>query len=300
MQSSGLNSMFRIAHISDLHIPPLPRMSLRQMISKRILGRVSWHVKWKTEHLQEILDTLQAQLRELKPDHICITGDLTFTTLPAEVDRAFDWVSRLGEPRQISLVPGNHDAYVPGALDYALQKWSPWMLDDEGQAGFPYLQRRGPVDIVGLSSAVARPPAISSGHIGRVQLQKTKELLSRIKPDGRPSLLMIHHPPQEGAASAKRALSDRKALQEILCQSPVDLVLHGHLHYPTKAVLDCPSGPIPVLGAASASTIGKRKSTAHFHLIDVETGSGQPQMTVRHYQFDITLKKFTLGETQTL
>ena len=292
--------MFRIAHISDLHIPPLPRVSLRQLAGKRLLGLIAWHHKWKSEHQQTILDALQRHLGETKPDHICITGDITFTTLPAEVDKAFDWISQLGDPQRISLIPGNHDAYVSGALEYALEKWSRWMRDDEGQAGFPYLHRRGPVDIIGLSSAVATPPAMSFGRIGQKQLHKTGVLLDRIRAAHRPSLLLIHHPPQDGAASRKRALSDRGALQELLCRSPVDLVLHGHLHYPTRAVLDGPTGPIPVLGAASASTIGIRKSTAHYHMIEIETGSEQSQMTVQHYQFNIASGDFSLNGTQTL
>ena len=292
--------MFRIAHISDLHIPPLPPISLRQLFSKRLLGLIAWHKKWKNEHQQSILDALQNHLQEINPDHICITGDITFTTLPAEVDRAADWIAQLGDPQKISLIPGNHDAYVPGALDYALEKWSRWMQDDEGQNGFPYLHRRGPVDIVGLSSAVATPPGVSFGRIGQAQLKKTEMLLGKIKNSQRPSVLMVHHAPQDNAASRKRALSDRKALREILCRSPVDLVLHGHLHHPTRAVLDCPSGSIPVLGAASASTIGIRKSVAHYHLIEIETATGQPQITVQHFHFNTISGSFSLSGTQVI
>ena len=292
--------MFRIAHISDLHIPPLQRVPMREFAGKRLLGLLSWHFKWKSEHRMTILDALLAHLQNINPDHICVTGDITFTTLPAEVDRAADWISRLGDPQRISLIPGNHDAYVAGALDYALAKWSRWMRDDEGRTGFPYLHRRGPVNIVGLSSAVATPPAVSLGRIGQTQLEKTEALLSRIRADQRPCLLMIHHPPQDGAASPRRALSDRHKLQELLARSPVDLVLHGHLHYPTRAVLDCPTGPIPVLGAASASTIGGRKSVAHYHVIEIETAVGQPRFTVQHYHYNTVSGNFSLGGTQVL
>jgi 3',5'-cyclic AMP phosphodiesterase CpdA len=290
--------MYRIAHISDLHIPPWPGASLKQLLGKRMLGLVGWHYKWKPEHQQAILEALLVHLNMIKPDHFCITGDITFTTLPAEVDTAREWISRLGDPDRISLIPGNHDAYVPGALNYALTEWSRWMQDDEGQTGFPYLHRRGPVDIIGLSSAVASLPALSYGRLGPLQLEKTEALLRRIKAAKRPSLLLVHHPPQDGAASAKRALSDRKALQGVLSRSPVDLVLHGHLHYPTRATLDGPSGPIPVLGAASASTIGKRKSVAHYHLIEIDTELEQAKMTVQHYFYDPASENFVAGEKQ--
>jgi 3',5'-cyclic AMP phosphodiesterase CpdA len=292
--------MFRIAHISDLHIPPLPRISLRQLASKRLIGQFSWFHKWKSEHRQTVLDALQAHLKEIAADHICVTGDITFTTLPAEVDKAADWFAQLGDATRVSLIPGNHDAYVPGALEYAQEKWSRWMQDDDDHAGFPYLHRRGPVDIIGLSSAVPTPPGISLGRIGQEQLQKTEALLSKISVDQRASLLMVHHAPQDGAAKPRRALSDRKELQQILAGLPVDLVLHGHLHYPTRAALDGPSGPIPVLGAASASAIGGRKSAAHYHVIEMETETGQTLITVQHYRYDKAAGKFLLTGSEKL
>jgi 3',5'-cyclic AMP phosphodiesterase CpdA len=292
--------MFRIAHISDLHIPPLPKVELKHLASKRLLGLFSWHHKWKSEHKQTILDALQAHMREMQPDHVCVTGDLTYTTLPAEVDKAEAWLSQLDEPERISLVPGNHDAYVEGALDYAVKKWSRWMKDDDGGTGFPFIHRRGPVDIIGLSSAVVTPPAVSLGRIGQRQLEETEALLNRIKGDGRPSLLMLHHAPQDGAASEKRALSDRKELQDMLKRTPVDLVLHGHLHYPVRATLDGPSGPVPVLGAASASAIGKRKAAAHYHIIEIDPEEKPLKIKVSHCHYDTAAGIFSVNETQSI
>ncbi len=86
--------MFRIAHISDLHIPPLPHVPASQLAGKRLLGLFSWHYKWKREHRQPVLDALLMNLREQRPDHVCVTGDITYTTLPAEVDAAADWLGR--------------------------------------------------------------------------------------------------------------------------------------------------------------------------------------------------------------
>jgi len=292
--------IFRIAHISDLHIPPLPRMALKQLAGKRLLALFSWHHKWKSEHRQLILDALQKQLLEIGPDHICVTGDITYTALPAEIDQAADWFAGLGEPQQISLIPGNHDAYVPGAQNYALRRWAPWMQDDEGNNGFPYLHRRGPVNIIGVSSAVPTPPAVSLGRIGRDQLEKVRGLLARIREERRPVLLLVHHAPQDGAASRLRALADRKDLQKLLACSPVDLILHGHLHHPVRSSLPGPSGPIPVLGAASGSAVGDRKSSAHFHLIDIETNGQDPQITVHHYHYDHPQRVFSAGESFSL
>ena len=284
--------MYRIAHISDLHIPPLPRMTLRQLASKRILGLFSWHKKWKDEHRGAILDALLSRLDSIAPDHICVTGDITFTTHPAEVDQAAAWMGRLGSPDKISLIPGNHDAYVPGAFDYVLDKWSPWMRDDAGTPGFPYIHRRGPVNIIGLSSAVVTPPFTSIGFIGEEQLEKTRRLLESTRHENRVTLLMLHHPPHDNATRRTKALTDRQGLQDLLRQLPVSAVLFGHLHYPVRASLEGPHGPIPVLGAASASALGKRKGAAHFHVIEVEGDDTRASLAIQHYEFDASSGQF--------
>lgn len=254
-----------------------------QLAGKRLLGWFSWHHKWKNEHRSSVLDALLAHLEEVRPDHVCVTGDLTFTTHPEEVDKAAAWLAALGKPETVSVVPGNHDAYVPGALDYVMERWAPWMRDDAGGRGFPYLHRRGPVDIIGLSSAVPTAPAVSLGRIGRGQIDATRALLDGIRDDRRPSVLMVHHPPQDGAARRLRALADRDRLQELLAQSPVDLVLHGHLHRPTRASITGAPRSIPVLGAASASAAGGRKSAAHYHVIDIDADGAGIQIQHAHY-----------------
>jgi len=292
--------MYVIAHISDLHIPPLPKLELSQLATKRILGLFSWHHKWKNEHRMAILDALLKQLGDIGPDHICVTGDITFTTHPGEVDQATDWMEKLGDPSNVSLIPGNHDAYVPGALDYALEKWGRWMVDDDGRQGFPYLHRRGPVNIIGLSSAVVTPPLTSIGYIGEEQLEKARTLLAQTREENRPTLLMVHHAPHDGATRKTKALEDRQALQDLLREYPVDAVLHGHLHYPVRASLDGADGPIPVLGAASASALGKRKGAAHFHLIEVDTSHQKPVLAVQHYWYDAERHMFNARERETI
>ena len=293
--------MYRIVHISDVHIPPLPRMSPGDLASKRLLGLLSWHRKWKGEHLTEIIAALDRKIDEIHPDHLCITGDLTFTGHPQEVEQSVRWLSSLGPVSDISLIPGNHDAYVPGALEHACRRWAPWMLDDEtGEQTFPYLQRRGPVDLIGLSSAVPLRLPHTTGRLGTEQLEKTRALLQRLEGDGRPRVLMIHHPPQDGAARPGKALQDRGTLQEILAEHPVDLVLHGHMHKPLQATLPADTKSIPVLGAGSASTLGQRYSPAHFHLLEFDSSKTQRAISVRHGTYNPASGAFELGPAQAL
>ncbi|WP_141059865.1 metallophosphoesterase family protein, partial [Brucella melitensis] len=97
-----------------------------------------------------VLDSLIAEMLAQTPDHLAVTGDLVNLALNLEIDIAHDWLQRLGAPGDISVVPGNHDAYVPGGLDKACRKCEPWMRGDgvynKGRRPqFPFMRERGPV-----------------------------------------------------------------------------------------------------------------------------------------------------------
>lgn len=115
--------MFRLAHISDVHLSPLPRVRYRELASKRITGYINWLRNRKSAMHGTVLDSLIADMLAQTPDHIAVTGDLVNLALNLEIDIAHDWLQLLGAPGDISVVPGNHDAYVPGALDKACRKW---------------------------------------------------------------------------------------------------------------------------------------------------------------------------------
>lgn len=289
-------SVYRVVHISDVHIPPLPRLTPRDLAGKRLLALFSWHHKWRDEHRPEIIEALGQALDEIQPDHLCITGDLTFTGHPREVEQSVRWLGSLGAVEAISLIPGNHDAYVPGALENACRRWAPWMTDDEsGDQRFPYLHRRGPLNIIGLSSGIPLRLPHTSGRVGDPQLQALRDLLQRIAGDDRPCVLLVHHPPQERAARRGKELLDRAALRDVLSTHPVDLVLHGHLHRPVQGAVTSASASIPVIGAGSASTLGQRYSPAHFHLLEFDTGPGRRDITLCHGTYDPARGFFELG-----
>lgn len=291
--------MYTIAHLSDLHIPPLPPLALRDLASKRLLGLFSWHHKWKREHRRDILDRLRERLVTLAPNHICVTGDLTFTTHRGEVDQARAWLETLGPPERLSLVPGNHDAYVAGALDYACAQWADWMRDDDShRQTFPYLHRRGPIDIIGLSSAIAVKTPRSIGRLDGHQIDRLDELIQERGNDRRPRLLLLHHPPHDGATRPAKELVDRALLQDLIERLGVDLVLHGHLHKPVQATLNGPQGPVPVFGAASASSRGQRYRPAHFHLFHIERQDDRTRLSVQHAHYHPGRDAFELQPAQ--
>ena len=161
---------FRLAHISDVHLAPLPDVRLPDLFSKRITGYINWRQNRAAHMAGGTVGQLVAAMAKKMPDHIAVTGDLTNLALDAEIVNAAAWLGELGNPEDVSVVPGNHDAYVRGALSKAVTAWRANMTSEAAgitvtRSGFPYLRRRGPVAIIGVNSAIATAPVHGVGHL---------------------------------------------------------------------------------------------------------------------------------------
>ncbi|TVR10177.1 MAG: metallophosphoesterase [Salinarimonadaceae bacterium] len=266
--------MFRIAHLSDPHIGPLPRPRLRELLGKRLTGYINWHRGRDRAHDMELLAALVEDIRNQAPDHVACTGDIANIGLPSEWEAARDFLAELGEPEAVSFVPGNHDAYIEGALEGMMGLCSPWTSDDSGAvARFPFVRRRGDVAFVGLSSAVPTAPFIAHGRMGRTQLQAAEKILADLGEEACFRVVMIHHPPHVAGASAGRNLTDARGFEAMIRKVGAELVLHGHNHIGTVATIPGPDGLVPVVGAPSASARGGAiVHRAAYYLFDISNG----------------------------
>ncbi|MCG5245739.1 metallophosphoesterase family protein [Methylorubrum extorquens] len=249
--------MFRLAHLTDPHVGPLPRPRLRQLLSKRAAGYVNWRRGRSRHHDMDLLGALIADLHGQGVDHVACTGDLCNLGLPDEWESARVFLEALGPADRVSFVPGNHDAYVRGSLEGLLAACGGWTEADDGQIRlFPYLRRRGPLALVGLSSAIPTKPFVASGRLGSVQIEAAERVLRDLAtaPDRPCRVVMIHHPPHPGGAASGRELKDAAAFAAMIGRAGADLILHGHNHVGTVARITGPDGrPVPVVGAPSAS-----------------------------------------------
>jgi len=245
---------FLVAHLSDLHlpVPPGALRPLRQLLGKRLLA----YLAWQRKRLKSVpAADLLADVEAARPDHIVVSGDLTNLALPGEFAAARHWLGRLGPPEDLTVVPGNHDATVAVPWAMGLGTWQAWMADDAPVAGappFPFLRRRGPIALIGLSSAVPTMPGSAAGRLGVVQLARLAPLLDAAGREGLFRILLLHHSPALGPGGLRKALRDRAALQAVLASHGVELVLHGHHHIPLQGQLPGAAGPIPVLGTPQA------------------------------------------------
>jgi 3',5'-cyclic AMP phosphodiesterase CpdA len=269
--------MFRIAHLTDPHVGPLPRPRLRELLNKRITGFVNYRRGRQKLHDMELLALLVADIRAQAPDHIACTGDLCNVGLPSEWKSSRVFLEGLGPPETVSFVPGNHDAYVPGSLEGILTECAAWTKGDDGATGtFPYLRRRGPVAMVCLSSAIPTAPFVATGRLGRRQIGAAEKLLAELAPEGCFRLVLVHHPPHVGGAKPGRHLTDAADFERMIRRVGAELVLHGHNHIGSLAWLEGPKGSVPVIGAPSASSRGNtRIERAEYNMYSIgkdETG----------------------------
>ena len=119
-----------------------------------------------------------------RPDHIAVTGDLVNIALAAEFPPARSFLDRLGPPDRVSFVPGNHDAYVRATMDHSSHHWGDFMRGEGAAAGvaaksgFPFVRRRGPVALIGLSTALPTAPMMATGWLGGEQLARLADELA--------------------------------------------------------------------------------------------------------------------------
>lgn len=265
--------MFRLAHISDPHLGPLPQIRLRELTGKRLTGYANWRRGRNRTHDMAILDRIVEDMLAQSPDHVACTGDLVNIGLHAEYPEARRFMERLGPPDRASFVPGNHDAYVKTALADIERFLSPWMTSENGRfEGFPYVRMTGPIALVGLSSGVPTAPFLASGTLGREQRAKLRDVLRFLGGQGLARVILIHHPPHRSGAKTGRGLTDAGALEDILAETGAELLLHGHNHTVSATHVNGPGDRrIPVVGAPSASACGGTLThRAGYHLFSID------------------------------
>lgn len=286
------------AQLSDPHLTSLQRVRWRQLLNKRMLGYLSWHQKRRAEHRGEVLDALLRDLTQTRPEHIVITGDLTHIGLPDEFRQARRWLDRLGATDRVTVVPGNHDAYVRSPWSSTFSLWQPYMQSDPEFAEtpdtaseqlFPSLRIRNGVALIGLSSAGASAPFLATGSLGLQQRQRLTMLLRQAAEQGLFRIVLLHHPPREEDEKWRKRLTDGKALCAILEREGAELVLHGHSHRAVEAGIPHGQGKIPVFGIPSASAIGRqagRRAQYYLYKVRREDDHWSVRVSVRGYQPD--------------
>jgi 3',5'-cyclic AMP phosphodiesterase CpdA len=243
--------MFLLAHLSDLHLSTRPR--LVDLLGKRGLGFINWHRGRKNVFGKEALDAITRDVTGAAVDHIAVTGDLVNFSVTPECAKARAWLETLGPPTAVTVIPGNHDIYVPQARLWPVEFWGDYMCGDDAAASgtFPFLRRRGAIALIALCSALPTGPFMATGRLGAQQLTRLAAVLEQT--NGMFRVVLIHHPPLSPASRYLRRLTDAADFRRVLAEKGAELILHGHDHSFSLVWLGGPRRPIPAVGAPSAS-----------------------------------------------
>jgi 3',5'-cyclic AMP phosphodiesterase CpdA len=263
---------FTLAHLSDPHLPPMPAARLRDFAGKRALGYLNWTRNRHKFHRRDVLDALVSDLQAQAPDQIAVTGDLVNLALDAEFAPSRAWLESVGPADRVTVIPGNHDAYIRATRHRFAEAWGDYLCGDgasDGNVTFPLLRRRGPLALISASSAVPTPPFMATGWLGRSQLDALERMLAGLSAKQAFRVLLIHHPLRSD--SRYKRLTDSADLIALLKRHGVELVLHGHDHVHSTIWIDGPRGKIPVVGVPSASAIAHgRHPAAAYNLFSIE------------------------------
>ena len=284
--------MFALAHLSDLHLASQPGTST--LAGKRGLGFVNWQRKRKYIHRPDVLDAITHDLKAQALDHIAVTGDLVNLSLPAEYARAKRWLQTLGEPGDVTVVPGNHDTYVRSAEKSPAAFWGEYMRGDNGLERFPFIRWRGNVALIALSTGVPTAPFMATGRLGESQLADFADALDQTRGSFR--VVLIHHPPVTPPRRYLRRLTDAASFRSVLAAKGAELLLHGHDHRRLFNWLQGPGGTkIPAIGVPSASARARHgdEDSAGYHIFHID-GAGVPwrcEMIARGRGVDGTIRE---------
>ena len=278
--------MFKLAHISDVHLSPLPVPAWRQLASKRVLGYINWKKNRRSQLTSNYLKDLLAYLPSLKPDHIIVSGDLINLGLPGEYENARTFLETLGDPKNVTAVCGNHDAYVSDGLANSINAWREYMSADatpiQSHEDFPILRIRGEIAIIGCNSAEATAPFMATGYFRQSQAEKLQALLAANRHLCR--VICIHHPPFANATHWHKRLIGDELFREVIADQGTELVLHGHTHLATSNQIKGPDGNIPVICVpATGNSEGHRKPAGRINLFSIERQT--TKFAIKHEAF---------------
>lgn len=189
--------MKTIVHLSDLHF-----------------GRID----------PGLVDPLRRAVRELKPDLVAISGDVTQRARRSQFAAARAFVDSL-EARTL-VVPGNHDIPLYNLLARFVRPLARYraFISDELEPEY----RDDDMIVVGVNTA--RSLAIGEGRINQRQVDRVLQRLATV-PESVLRVIVTHHPFDLPPGVDGRRLLGRSAMAMArLAEANADLFLSGHLH----------------------------------------------------------------------
>lgn len=270
----------RLAHCSDLHLLSHDGAGIAKLMNKRWIGAANLLTNRSRHYHVEAFEQMVDDMNALGIEHVLCTGDVTNLALEQEFQFAKGKFDRLaGGPTNVTVLPGNHDAYVAEGVEFFAKTFGDYNTPDPGWewpdgSHWPLVRVRGDLALIGVTTSRATPWFTAYGTVGEVQLARLAQVLADPRLMGKARVVAIHHPPAGKRAESRiRGLRDHEAFAKVIAEGGADLIVHGHEHRDMSEQLLGPSGPIPVRGVASGTyEHDKPERTARYRIYEIAGG----------------------------
>lgn len=242
------------------------------MSEKTILHVSDLHFGWPMQ--PDLAEQIMEEARELDPDLVVVTGDLTQRARANQYRAARQWLEALPQPQLV--VPGNHDVplfHVLERLRSPLRRYRRYISPETEP-----VYRDDGLLVVGLSSA--RGVTIDEGWLLPPQLARVGAIIGDRRP-GELVAVAIHHHFLPVRGALQKPIREAEALLAQFEAWGVDLVLCGHSH---RAYVRRTDGGLLLVQAGTAtSTRGKGEDRGRNNYFVIAVTSDHIDVTLRQY-----------------
>jgi len=223
--------------------------------------------------LEPTIEPVISTVKELKPDLVVISGDLTQRAREEQFEEARAFLRRLPGPQLV--LPGNHDVPAYNLLRRFVHPLGRYLSTITRDLAPSYVDDE--IAVLGVNTA--RALVIKGGRINQEQIERLEATLRGLE-KSQTKIVVGHHPFDMPAhLSGVAIVMNARHAMEMFARHKVDLFLAGHLHlvYVGSTIrYQVPDYRVPVIQSGTATSTRSRGEPNSFTVIRVDS----PHITV--------------------